>query len=52
MSEAKRLLRTGKDGYLEHSRGLVGAVAYWACGSMALAVMIIAALACGLLKRV
>uniref|UniRef100_A0A7S0Q5E5 Uncharacterized protein n=1 Tax=Coccolithus braarudii TaxID=221442 RepID=A0A7S0Q5E5_9EUKA len=40
-----RALRTGKDGFLEHSRlWLIGAVAYWAWGSMALAVTIIVAL--------
>ena len=35
----------GHDGYLHHTRtGLVGAVAYWAAGSMALAVVMIVAL--------
>ena len=44
-NETERELRTGKDGYLHHSRtGLVGAVAYWALGSTALAVIMIVAL--------
>ena len=43
--EHERELRTGKDGYLHHGRtGLVGAVAYWALGSTALAVIMIVAL--------
>ena len=43
--EHERELRTGKDGYLHHARmGLVGAVAYWALGSTALAVTMIVAL--------
>ena len=37
--------RTGKDGYLHHRRlGLVGAVAYWAGGSLALVVTMLVAL--------
>jgi len=44
-NETERELRTGKDGYLHHGRtGLVGAVAYWALGSTALAVTMIVAL--------
>ena len=43
--EHGRELRTGKDGYLHHARtGLIGAVAYWALGSTALAVTMIVAL--------
>ena len=43
--EKERELRTGKDGYLHHARtGLVGAVAYWAGGSVAVAVTMIVAL--------
>jgi hypothetical protein len=43
--ERERELRTGRDGYLHHPRtGLVGAVAYWALGSTALAVVMIVAL--------
>jgi len=44
-NDSERSLRTGRDGYLHHTRtGLVGAVAYWALGSMALAVVMIVAL--------
>eukprot|EP00966_Prymnesium_polylepis_P055631 1286640-Prymnesium_polylepis.2 len=44
-NESVRDLRTGKEGYLEHARlGLIGAVSYWAVGSMAVAVTILVAL--------
>ena len=34
-SESARELRTGRDGYLEHSRlGLIGAVGYWAAARL------------------
>ena len=37
--------RTGKDGFLHHARyGLVGGVAYWAAGSLGMAVTLIVAL--------
>ena len=32
VSESMRMLRTGKDGFLQHPRlGLIGTVSYWAC---------------------
>ena len=43
--ESARAPRTGQQGYLHHARtGLVGAVAYWACGSLTVAVTMIVAL--------
>ena len=43
--ESARELRTGRDGYLHHARlGLIGAVSYWAGGSLALVVVMLVAL--------
>eukprot|EP00966_Prymnesium_polylepis_P076400 1770848-Prymnesium_polylepis.2 len=44
-SESARELRTGDEGYLKHPRlGLIGAVGYWARGSLAVVVTIVTAL--------